>query len=216
MTVDTSTWTEVTDEAALRELLGTPSGGAVSKERTALHELDRQWIAASPFLLMATSGADGTCDVSPKGDPAGFVHVLDDTTIAMPERPGNKRADGWVNVLANPHVGLIFVVPGRADTLRVNGRARLVSEAPFLDDDDRARATARCWRWSSRSSRCSTTAARRSCGRSCGTRRRWDADGPAAPRRHRAHPRAAADRPRGARRVLRPGVRREALRQHKD
>jgi PPOX class probable FMN-dependent enzyme len=134
MTVDTSTWTEVTDEAALRELLGTPSDAAVAKERTTLHELDRQWIAASPFLLMATAGADGTCDVSPKGDPAGFVHVLDDTTIVMPERPGNKRADGWVNVLTNPHVGLIFVVPGRADTLRVNGRARLVSEAPFLGD----------------------------------------------------------------------------------
>jgi uncharacterized protein len=134
MTVDATSWTEVTDEVALRALLGTPSGGAVSKERTALHELDRQWIAASPFLLMATAAADGTCDVSPKGDPAGFVHVLDDTTIAMPERPGNKRADGWVNVLSNPHVGLIFVVPGRTDTLRVNGRARLVSEAPFLDD----------------------------------------------------------------------------------
>ena len=135
MTVDdTSTWTEVTDDAALREVLGTPSGAAVGKERTALHELDRQWIAASPFLLMATAGADGTCDVSPKGDPAGFVHVLDDTTIAMPERPGNKRADGWVNVLSNPHVGLIFVVPGRTDTLRVNGRARLVRDAPFFDD----------------------------------------------------------------------------------
>ena len=134
MTVDTSTWTEVTDEAALRELLGTPSGAAVGKERTALHELDRQWIAASPFLLMATAGADGTCDVSPKGDPAGFVHVLDDTTIAMPERPGNKRADGWVNVLTNPHVGLIFVVPGRVDTLRINGRVRLVRDAPFFDD----------------------------------------------------------------------------------
>ncbi len=134
MTVDATTWTEVTTEAELRELLGSPSGGAVSKERTRLHELDRAWIAASPFLLMATSGADGSCDVSPKGDPAGFVHVLDDATIAMPERPGNKRADGWVNVLANPHVGLIFVVPGRADTLRINGRARLVSGAPFLDE----------------------------------------------------------------------------------
>ena len=134
MTPDAGTWTEVSDEAALRDLLGTPSGGALAKERTALHELDRQWIAASPFLLMATSAADGTCDVSPKGDPAGFVHVLDDTTIAVPERPGNKRADGWLNLLSNPHVGLIFMVPGRTDTLRVNGRARLVSEAPFLDD----------------------------------------------------------------------------------
>ena len=83
---------------------------------------------------MATSAADGSCDVSPKGDPAGFVHVLDDQTLVIPERPGNKRADGWVNVLSNPHVGLIFVVPGRIDTLRVNGRARLVREAPFLDD----------------------------------------------------------------------------------
>ena len=63
---------------------------------------------------MATSAADGSCDVSPKGDPAGFVHVLDDQTLVMPERPGNKRADGWVNVLSNPHVGLIFVVPGRS------------------------------------------------------------------------------------------------------
>jgi uncharacterized protein len=83
---------------------------------------------------MATAGGDGTCDVSPKGDPAGFVHVLDDRTLVMPERPGNRRADGWVNVLSNPHVGLIFLVPGRTDTLRVNGRARLVSDAPFFDD----------------------------------------------------------------------------------
>ena len=127
-------WDEITTEAELRALLGHPSGGALTKERSALHELDRQWIAASPFLLLATSGADGSCDVSPKGDPAGFVHVLDDRTLVMPERPGNKRADGWVNVLANPHVGMIFVVPGRADTLRVNGRARLVRDAPFFDD----------------------------------------------------------------------------------
>ena len=132
MTPDT--WTEISTEVELRELLGTPSAGAIRKERQRLHDLDRQWIAASPFLLMATSAADGSCDVSPKGDPAGFVHVLDDQTLVMPERPGNKRADGWVNVLSNPHVGLIFVVPGRIDTLRVNGRARLVREAPFLDD----------------------------------------------------------------------------------
>jgi uncharacterized protein len=126
--------TVITTETELRALLGSPSGGAVSKERDRLHDLDRAWIAASPFLLMATSGADGTCDVSPKGDPAGFVHVLDDRTLVMPERPGNRRADGWVNVLSNPHVGLIFLVPGRTDTLRVNGRARLVSDAPFFDD----------------------------------------------------------------------------------
>jgi PPOX class probable FMN-dependent enzyme len=127
-------WTEITSEDELRELLGQPSARAWGKERTALHEIDRAWIAASPFVLVATSAVDGTCDVSPKGDPAGFVHVVDDRTLALPERPGNKRADGWRNVLSNPHVGLIFLVPGRGDTLRVNGRARLVRDAPFFDD----------------------------------------------------------------------------------
>lgn len=130
----TRPWTEITTEAELRELLGEPTARAMGKERSTLHDLDRAWLAASPFCLVATSAADGTCDVSPKGDPAGFTVVLDDTTIAIPERPGNRRADGWHNVLSNPHVGLIFLVPGRADTLRVNGRARLVRDAPFLDD----------------------------------------------------------------------------------
>lgn len=126
--------TEVVDEAELRQLLGEPSAGALRKERDRLHELDVQWLAASPFCLVATSDATGSCDVSPKGDPPGFVHVLDDRTIAIPERPGNRRADSYRNVLANPHVGLIFLVPGRGDTLRINGKARLVRDAPFLDD----------------------------------------------------------------------------------
>jgi PPOX class probable FMN-dependent enzyme len=134
MTITTTGWTEVTDDAALTALLGEPTERVRNKDRTALHELDRAWLAASPFCLIATSAADGTCDVSPKGDPPGFVRVLDDTTIAIPERPGNRRADGYRNVLSNPHVGLIFLVPGRGDTLRINGRATLVSDAPFLDD----------------------------------------------------------------------------------
>lgn len=125
--------TEITSEAELRELLGTPMPRAAAKDRRALHALDRDWIAASPFLLLATSAADGTVDVSPKGDPQGFVHVIDDTTIAIPERPGNRRADGFLNILSNPHVGLIFLIPGRTDTLRVNGRARLLREAPYMD-----------------------------------------------------------------------------------
>ena len=84
---------------------------------------------------MATSDADGNCDASPKGDPAGqLVHVIDDRTIALAERPGNRRADGYHNILSNPHVGLNFFIPGRGDTLRVNGRARLVSDAPFFDE----------------------------------------------------------------------------------
>jgi PPOX class probable FMN-dependent enzyme len=124
---------EITSEEELRELLGEPMERAVTKERVALHEMDRKWLAASPFCLVATSAADGTCDVSPKGDPPGFVHVIDDTTIAVPERPGNRRADGYRNILSNPHVGLVFFIPGRGDTLRINGKARLIRDAPFFD-----------------------------------------------------------------------------------
>src|SRR5581483_2390460 len=96
----------VTDEQTLRAALGHPS------ERVVL-------IARSPFLLLATASAAGQCDVSPKGDPPGFVVVLDDRHLAIPDRPGNKRLDGMKNILENPHVGLIFIVPGREDTLRV-------------------------------------------------------------------------------------------------
>jgi uncharacterized protein len=127
-------WSEVSSQEQLRELLGTPTGRALTKERVRLHALDRQWLAASPFCLVATAGADGTCDVSPKGDPPGFAHVLDDRTIALPERPGNRRADGYRNILTNPHVGLLFLVPGRRESLRINGRARLLSDAPFFGD----------------------------------------------------------------------------------
>lgn len=124
---------EITSPEQLRDLIGVPLPRVATKDRARLHEHDRQWLAASPFCLVATAGADGTCDVSPKGDPPGFTLVLDDTTIAIPERPGNRRADSFHNILDNPHVGLIYLVPGRGDTLRINGRARLVSDAPFFD-----------------------------------------------------------------------------------
>jgi PPOX class probable FMN-dependent enzyme len=133
MTV-TDSVVEISSEAELRELLGTPMPRAVTKERVRLHDRDKDWLAASPFCLVATSGADGTCDVSPKGDPPGFTLVLDDATIALPERPGNRRADGFRNILSNPHVGLIYLVPGRKETLRINGRARLIRDAPFFED----------------------------------------------------------------------------------
>jgi len=128
-------YAEIGSAAELRELLGEPSVRAATKERARLHEKDREWLAASPFCVLATSDAHGNCDASPKGDPAGqLIHVLDDTTIAVPERPGNKRADGYLNVLSNPHVGIISLVPGRTETLRINGRARVVREAPFFDE----------------------------------------------------------------------------------
>lgn len=125
--------TEVTSEAALREIIGTPIRRVAEKARQRLEEPHVQWLEASPFLLLGTSAADGTGDVSPKGDPAGFVKVLDDVTIAIPERAGNRRVDGYLNVLSNPHVGLLFMIPGRDDTMRINGRARIVSDAPFFD-----------------------------------------------------------------------------------
>jgi PPOX class probable FMN-dependent enzyme len=126
----------ITTEAQLREIISAPEPASrvVTKERKQLLPVDRQWLAASPFVLIATSDAEGNLDVSPKGDPPGFVHVIDDTTIAIPERPGNHRTDGFLNILRNPHVGLLFIIPGRADTLRVNGRAHLVSDAPYFDE----------------------------------------------------------------------------------
>ncbi len=130
---------EIQTVEELRDLLGSPLDRAVAKERTHLHPEHVAWLQASPFCLVATSAADGTCDVSPKGDPAGkLVRVVDQQTIALAERPGNKRTDGFVNLLQNPHVGLVFLIPGRGDTLRINGTARLLRtdvEPPEYVDD---------------------------------------------------------------------------------
>ncbi len=126
--------TTITDAAQLREVIGTPLPRVVHKDRDRLHPEHLAFLAASPLCLVATSASDGTCDVSPKGDPAGFAHVVDDRTLALPERPGNRRADGYLNLLDNPHVGLLFLVPGRGDTLRINGRATLLADAPYADE----------------------------------------------------------------------------------
>jgi PPOX class probable FMN-dependent enzyme len=135
MTEPTRTWTTIDTLDELVGLVGLPGERAATKGRTALLPIDREWLAATPFCVLATADAEGRCDASPKGDPPGqLVHVIDDTTIAIAERPGNRRVDGYRNILTNPHVGLNFLIPGRGDTLRINGRARLVSEAPFFDD----------------------------------------------------------------------------------
>jgi PPOX class probable FMN-dependent enzyme len=124
----------ITSAEELEAIVGTPLPAAANKSRTRLHDVDRAWLAAAPLAFVATSDEHGALDVSPKGDPGGFVSVLDDTTIALPERPGNRRADGFHNILRNPRIGLIFVIPGRGDTLRINGRATVVRDAPFLGD----------------------------------------------------------------------------------
>ena len=130
---DLGTSVAITTEAELGALLGEPTPRVATKERFALDDYDKRWLARSPLCLVATARADGTCDVSPKGDPPGFTVVLDDTTIALPERPGNRRADGFRNILSNPHIGLLYMVPGRGDTLRINGRATLVRDGDFFD-----------------------------------------------------------------------------------
>src|SRR5215472_1783286 len=126
----------ITSEDELREVLGGfPTKRAATKVHAMLHPLEIEWLRLSPFCVIATCDAAGNCDASPKGDPAGqLIHVIDPVTIAIPERPGNRRGDGYRNILSNPHVGILSIIPGRADTLRINGRARLVRDAPFFDD----------------------------------------------------------------------------------
>ncbi|MFF2372709.1 MSMEG_1061 family FMN-dependent PPOX-type flavoprotein [Agromyces sp. NPDC058110] len=125
--------TPITSVAELEELVGLPLPAVRDKSRTSLHDIDRRWLEAAPLCFVATADAAGHQDVSPKGDPAGFALALDEHTIAIPERPGNRRADGFHNLLENPRIGLVFVIPGRGDTLRVNGTARLLRDVPYAE-----------------------------------------------------------------------------------
>ncbi len=122
----------VSTREELRAIFGAPGERAVLKERPRLDEHARAFIARSPFVLLATSNAAGRCDVSPKGDAPGFVLALDDRHLVVPDRIGNNRIDGLTNIMENPHVGMIFLIPGREDTLRVNGRACIVRDAEIL------------------------------------------------------------------------------------
>jgi uncharacterized protein len=124
---------EITTLAELQELLGEPSDLVRSKITDRLNDLTRRFVDLSPFMLLATSAGDGSCDVSPRGDPAGFVRVLDERTLLVPERPGNRLADSLRNILLNPQVGLLFLIPGVGETLRVNGRARIVTTEGLLE-----------------------------------------------------------------------------------
>jgi uncharacterized protein len=116
------------------ETYGVPEPVVRDKVETRLVDVHREWAEAASLVFIATSSADGRCDVSPKGDLPGFVKVLDDRTLAVPERSGNRRMDGFRNIVENPHAGLILLVPGRSETMRVNGRARIVTDGPFFDD----------------------------------------------------------------------------------
>lgn len=124
---------EVTTVEDLRAIVGHPSEVVKNKVSPRLADVHRDWLRAAALGFVATTDAQGRLDVSPKGDPPGFVHVVDDATIAIPERPGNKRVDGYLNVLERPRVGTVFVIPGRGDTLRINGAARVLADADYFD-----------------------------------------------------------------------------------
>ncbi|MFE1588307.1 MSMEG_1061 family FMN-dependent PPOX-type flavoprotein [Streptomyces sp. NPDC058737] len=126
-------WVELGSRAELRELLGEPWPVVIDKVHDRLTDDDRAILTRSPFCLLATSDAGGNCDVSPRGDAPGFTHVLDSRTLALPDRPGNRRGDSFHNILDNPHAGLLYLIPGGKEVLRVNGRARILTDAPFFD-----------------------------------------------------------------------------------
>jgi PPOX class probable FMN-dependent enzyme len=123
----------ITSEEAVRELYRQPHDLVRRKKIDRLDDGCRAVIAVAPLVLIATSGPDGACEVSPRGGPPGFVQVLDDRRVAIPDLSGNNLLDSITNIVANPHVGLLFVLPGRDETLRVNGRAWLVTDGAVLD-----------------------------------------------------------------------------------
>jgi len=120
------------DETRLRAMLGEPAELVRKKIADRLNPLTRQFIERSPFVVVATGRPDGGLDVSPRGDPAGFVRILDERTLLLPDRPGNKLADTLTNLLEDNRIALLFLIPGVNDTFRVNGRARIVDEAELL------------------------------------------------------------------------------------
>ena len=124
----------ISTEAELREIIGSPTEIVVKKIASRLNDLTRQFIERSPFMCLATASPDGGLDASPRGDPAGFVRILDERTLLIPDRPGNRIADTLTNLLADPRIALLFLIPGVGDTFRVNGRAAIVDDPELLAD----------------------------------------------------------------------------------
>jgi hypothetical protein len=122
----------IRDESELREVIGHPKEIVLAKQTDRLNSLTRQFIERSPFVCVATADPDGGLDVSPRGDPAGFVRILDERTLLIPDRPGNRIGDTLTNLLADPRIGLLFLIPGVGDTFRVNGRATIVEDPELL------------------------------------------------------------------------------------
>jgi PPOX class probable FMN-dependent enzyme len=122
----------ISHETELREIVGAPADLTVAKIADRLNDLTRQFIERSPFVCVATGSLDGGLGVSPRGDPAGFVRILDERTLLIPERPGNRLADTLTNLLEDPRIALLFLIPGIGETFRVNGRAEIVDDPELL------------------------------------------------------------------------------------
>jgi len=122
----------ITNDADLRAIIGSPNDVVVSKISDRLNDLTRQFIERSPFVCVATKMPNGGIDVSPRGDPAGFVRILGERELLIPERPGNRIADTLTNLLADPSIGLIFLIPGVGDSFRVNGRGVITDDQELL------------------------------------------------------------------------------------
>lgn len=122
----------LSSEAEIRELIGYSSEIVTKKSIDYVDMHCRDFISMSPLLFLSTSDADGSCDVSPRGDAPGSVLVLDDKHLVIPERPGNRRIDSMRNILSNPHIGIIFIIPGLEETLRVNGKAYIIKDSSIL------------------------------------------------------------------------------------
>ncbi len=123
----------LTTAEQLRSVIGYPSHRVLAKHVAALDAHCRAFVARSPFVLIASANGAGSMDVSPRGDPPGFVQVLDDKTLAIPERPGNRKADTFSNLIQNQRVGLLFLIPGKQETLRVSGTAAIVRDQWLRD-----------------------------------------------------------------------------------
>ena len=123
---------QVRSAEELAAIIGTPSAMSLKKELKALDEHMRRFIANAPFLVISTHSANGRCDASPRGDAPGFIHVVDDQMLLIPDRPGNKRFDTFRNILETGRIGLLFLIPGLGETLRVNGRAAIVRDETWL------------------------------------------------------------------------------------
>jgi PPOX class probable FMN-dependent enzyme len=123
----------ITSVEELRSVYPPPKQRSLDKQVDRLDDHCRRFISLSPFVLIASADGDGRCDASPKGGPPGFVRVLDDHRLLIPDATGNRRLDGFQNMVSNPRVGLLFLIPGMGETLRVNGRASLTDDAALLD-----------------------------------------------------------------------------------